>query len=654
MQKELKEIEQAMDEMSPEEKQMMEKMGVKDLLDNVKKNNGKEMQEAWDNAGRPLPKRDAARIAAISRTPLTDNSIAGHLASVHNKVITVLKPTAKTTAENIYAELKKSHNPAAIGNSAAGLWIMGKNEMAIYLMGKACIDDPTNTDNISNYAAMLSMNAGEHLALPFLNYLNTKFPKNSTVLNNIGQAWFGLGEINKAEKYLDSTIRIYAYHPQANFTIAVIEESKGQITKAVEAAKRSIKKTFSSEKENFLRKNNHKITPEDLSWDAPLPKDPLGLEKFIWPDYPFNVKQQDKLKAEWQSFTDSCNAENLKLELLETGLEQMAEAATEKRIQLMKKQNPAGMPIPLTALKAHKKLKYLVFEKDGAPITESKKSEAVHDAIALVENIEKPKYEAALTELHKKYNDKFGEGKENPFDEACADYNEANSAYLEGANKILLLANSDYLDFLRRMLNNQMNYKQYTIWPEELELEKVRAKRKWLLAISTQMIILDATTGKINCRHKEDKKLKHTKMAEFDDVACKYHSVLSLPVGTIKIDCSRITTELDLNFVKLGLKQDMDKVGFGNQFISATVEVGVEVGKEVEVGPLTIGATVGAGVGIEIDRTGITDVYVTGKAGVGVEAGPVNVEVGAEGRVGINTGKATVTANGSVGLKGIQ
>jgi len=43
-------------------------------------------------------------------------------------------------------------------------------------MGKACNDDPTNTDNINNYAAMLSMNSGEHLAIPMLNYLNKKYP----------------------------------------------------------------------------------------------------------------------------------------------------------------------------------------------------------------------------------------------------------------------------------------------------------------------------------------------------------------------------------------------------------------------------------------------------------------------------------------------
>lgn len=80
--------------------------------------------------------------------------------------------------------------------------MMGKVEFALYIMGKACIDDPSNTDNRNNYAAMLSMCGAPQLAIPLLNSLNQRFPKNSTVLNNIGQAWFGLGDIDKANAYL--------------------------------------------------------------------------------------------------------------------------------------------------------------------------------------------------------------------------------------------------------------------------------------------------------------------------------------------------------------------------------------------------------------------------------------------------------------------
>jgi tetratricopeptide (TPR) repeat protein len=674
VQKELEELEKEMADMDPEERKMLEKMGIKGTLENMKKMNGKEMQEAWENADIAIPKRDAARIASISQKPLTHLSMADQLKTVHGKVVTVLKPAAKNKAEEIYNELKTQHNGGAMGNAAVGLWMMGKTEMAIYTMGKACMDDPANTDNISNYASMLSMNGGEHLALPFLHYLNATFPKNSTLLNNIGQAWFGLGEISKAEKYLDSAIRIYAYHPQANFTQAVIEESKGETTKAVESAKKSIKEKFSGEKENFLRRQKYQLRPRDLSWDFPLPQDPLGLHKFTWPEYPFTIKQQDKLKEEWQKFITDCEAENQKLELQETALRELKDKVSEKRNELMMRGNLAGMPFPLMALKAHTKLKYLFFETGGEPISEEKKWEAVKDAILHVDSI-KDKHNEGVKKLREKYEPKFGEGKENPFEAACADFTKVSSAYLERANKILQYANDDYLNFLRRMLNNQIYYKQYTAWPEDFELEKVIAKRKWLMAISAQKVILDVIDGRIYCQDNEEDKPKSTKLAEFDDVACNYHSVLSLPVGTIKIDCSRITTELDIGFLKLGLKQNMDKLTFGDQFISATVEAGVEVGKETKLGPLTVGATGGARVGIEIDRTGITDVYIVGGVSAGVsttvisdatkalemstsELGTslpvkdISVEAGVEGRISIISGKGSMGGTGI--LKGIK
>ncbi|HYE56416.1 MAG TPA: tetratricopeptide repeat protein [Chitinophagaceae bacterium] len=96
--------------------------------------------------------------------------------------------------------------------SATGLWLKGKTDMAVYLMGKATAADPYNTDNVNNYASFLTMTSAEEAALPLLQKLNRQFPRNSTILNNIGQAWFGLGDLDKAMKYLDSAVLMFAMH----------------------------------------------------------------------------------------------------------------------------------------------------------------------------------------------------------------------------------------------------------------------------------------------------------------------------------------------------------------------------------------------------------------------------------------------------------
>ena len=80
-----------------------------------------------------------------------------------------------------------------------------------------------------------------------------------------------------------------------------------------------------------------------------------------------------------------------------------------------------------------------------------------------------------------------------------------------------------------------------------------------------------------------------------------------------------MTTELDLSGVKVGLTQDMDKENFSDQFVNCTVEVTTGIGN-VDVGGVA-GAEVSGGVGIEIGRQGVSDVYVIGKAEIGAGVG---------------------------------
>jgi tetratricopeptide (TPR) repeat protein len=296
----MKEMQEAMNEISPEDKRMMDSMGIKmpDTKSIQKSMSGitdAQLQKAFEDEKRIVPMRDAARNAAIPKA-VNGSRMGNYIASIQSKAEALLKPELKSMGDKIYSYIKSiSKNSTEAGNIAAGLWIAGKPELAFYTLGKICADDVANIDNLSNYASMLSMLDAQHLAIPILNNLNAKFPKNSTLLNNLGQAWFGLGEINKAEKYLDSAIRIYAYHPQANYTRSFIEESKGNIPKAIEAAKKSIRKAYSTEKENKLKKLGYTLKPDDIDWDLPMPQDALGLGKFNWPEYPLDVEQNKLL-----------------------------------------------------------------------------------------------------------------------------------------------------------------------------------------------------------------------------------------------------------------------------------------------------------------------------------------------------------------------
>ncbi|WP_298390536.1 hypothetical protein [Hydrotalea sp.] len=671
----MKEMQKAMDEMSPEDKKMMDSMGIKmPSTKTIPKLTDKQLADAWEDENRIVPKRDAVRIAAIPKA-VTDSKMAAYIAAIQNKLASTFKPEVITMGNKVYDYVKSnSKSTGQAGNMAMGLWMAGKPEIALYVLGKLCAADAGNTDNLSNYSAMLSMQGAQHLAIPILNNLNAKYPKNSTLLNNLGQAWFGLGEIGKAEKYIDSAIHIYAYHPQANLTKSLIEESKGNKQGAIDAAKRSIAKAYSMDKENRLNKLGYKLQTKDVAWDKPMPQDALGLEKFKWPDYPMNVEESEVLEVEWDAFKKKCQEDFDELRMQEKTLEKQVEEANNVRTKQLLQAGQRGImvyPFPPLAYKAMAKLGYLVVDKDGhIAFSHQKKAQAVANA-----NIEIAKFEDILSNqikvLDKQYEDDFGEGKPNPFDAACADYNKASNSFLSSSNTLLRDAFVDFLGFMRRKINNEMYYYQYTMWPENFELAKVQAKMSWLSLLVNQNPRFKDKNGW--CQDKIDSaEGKPFKLSKFDDIACQYKATMDLKIIKFTNNCSRMTSEFDFMFLNYVRKDDFERAE-GDTYIGSTLKVSVEAGKDQKAGPLKVEAKIGGGVELEFGRTGLEDVALIGEAKVGAGTGifdedeetdspgigiagkdafPTTVEAGIEGRISLISGHGEMGGSGI--LKGMK
>jgi hypothetical protein len=193
----------------------------------------------------------------------------------------------------------------------------------------------------------------------------------------------------------------------------------------------------------------------------------------------------------------------------------------------------------------------------------------------------------------------------------------------------------------------------YSEWPEKFEAHKLEAQIAWLGALSAEPPANFKSITKYKCA--KPVAGKPGKLAEFDDVACQYHSELNLIVFKMQSDCSRMTTTLDAKFLKLNLKQDMDKETFGDQFMNCTVEVKAKIGSDkMNMGPIAVGAKAEAGMGVEIDRSGVKDVYLIG--GVKAQAGVIDTKIGTgagiEGRISIISGQSSV--NGTGIFKGLK
>lgn len=676
MQELMKAAQQEIENMSPEDKKMMEEMGITmPDMNNIGKSvsgiSDAQLKKAFEDESRIVPEKDEARIASISKIPLADATIPAFLKSTHTKVLALLKPESKTLAEKLYTQQKSTGSTSdAIGNTAAGLWIMGRIQPALYIMGRVCTEDISNTDNLSNYASMLSMSGIQQSAIPVLNYLNTKYPGNSTILNNLGQAWFGLGDMQIAEKYLNSAIRIYAYHPQANFTKSFIEESKGKKTGAVALVKKSILHSYSEEKEERLRKLGHKLTSKEVSLPKNTKADPLNLGGFAAPPFPKSVDECIAMEPVWAAYRQQLKdqADALKSRLKEAWqvTTDMQQKRTNENTAMVKASMNAGSPqgvltlVPIHAAPAYLKQNDVLEEYNRRMAEFLKKTTAFLTGTA--EQLKK-EYEVTMDQLRDEDDEQTGEGLPNK--DYCPRYKETSDKYLRAYNEAMEPFFLEYLEIQKKYLNEKTHWQMYSEWPEKFEAHKLEAKIAWLNALTADQPISFISITEYKCA----KPLmgKAGKISQFDDVACKYHSELILPLGKMKMDCSRFTSELDLSVIKFGLKQDLDKETFADQFMSCNVEVGAKAGKEVKAGPLSVEASAGARIGLEIDRTGVKDVYVTGgvKAGagtniigegseaagtpssmMGVGVGDLSIDGGAEGRISLVSGKGSVYGTG--------
>jgi hypothetical protein len=631
----MKEMQGAIGEMSPEDKKTLDSLGfkmpdVKSIQKSVSGISDAQLKKAYENENRIVPVKDAARIQAAIGTTVSTSGMAAYIDKAHEFVLGKMLAGIKVEADKIYQQTRLQKSD--IGKTAVFLWIYGKPMHALYLAGMASKGTPTDADYLNNYAAFLTMAGAEQIALPILENLNKQYPKNSTILNNICQAWFGLGDIDRANKYADSVLRIYAYHPQANLTKCLIEESKGNIPAAIEAAKRSVRKGYSQEKENKLNKLGYKLKPADLDWDRPMPQDAMGLAKFTWPEYPLEVDKTKLLGLEWITFRENCDKQLKELSKKMELLEKETEEQNKKRLQEVIQASQQGMMasiVPLSTAKAIVKLRPMIESDLGNNAfvfaDELQSLQKVYDKVAEREDV----LDAQQKVIDEKYEGQIGEGRTNPLEAICRDENAIRNEFLK-INHDLEVAFKGYQQTAYRRINNLLYYYQYTQWPDQFELSKVWAQMAWLQMLRDQKVMFKDKSHwcvKVNVNPQKSS----DSLQQFDDVACKYTSTMNLGGGEIISQCSRTIVKLSVPGIDFNMKHDVE----ANRIISGSVMVGVSKSLGATKGPIGAEVEANAGVGVEFDNTGVTNVAAV--AGVSVNAAGQTV-VGIEGRVSVNGG----------------
>lgn len=600
-------------------------------------------QAAEENEPGTVPKRDVARIKQLPDKVLTEAELARFVKKVDTEVGKLLEAEDKAEAQKIYTSLKSEKRSSDyISKAASALWMSGYPEIALYILGKECTANPSNVNNLNNYAALLAMYGGEHTALPILQNLDKRFPNNSTILNNIGQSWFGLGDMNSAKKNLTGAMRAYGLHSQANQTMCLIQESEGKKVEAIESIKKSIKENYTTEKEARLTELGGKLEYDDLPFRYPAKAEPLGIEKFmsVIPPYPFEAGiASKKSQMEWDDFKRKVWDAEAKLKEETRVREQKVKAYSNRLLSNPQILKPYNNTVYLTSAR---KLKLLYDWYTDRFIALDKKRQAAADTIK--------KWKVELQEAI----EALGYDPQNP-NKNCGKIKSLSTNFLLKANTLWQQRNAELLSLEKQKLNAEATYALYGTYDRSIyEMTIVNIKTAFLFFLGNLRCEFEGG----DCITSEVQKPPPKVLPDFDSLNCNYTEEFNIkPFTTITIECNKMTTEFDID-TELGLKI---KAGWQENLntgkvTKGTLELGYEVGPKspTKFGPVGAELKGQVSAGVEITSDGVKEVYVKGSSTIdlaGSIEGEFQTPLGPNDPKGLSAMSGEVKVSWNVGSK---
>lgn len=259
-------LEEAMnnEKMSEEEKEEMRK-NMKNLKPVLEEHNKKTADYPEFNTNKELiPRKDPNRIIAMAKKALAKTEIAGYANGLYSKMMAKINPEEMALVKKVIAQNPKA---ADIGSAALFAMLQGHPEAAMALAIKAVVSDPLNPNWQNNMAALLTGYGYPEQAMPVLKKLQTEFPGNSTVLNNIGQAWMKLGEADSASRFFKAALALNPNHTEAKKGEGLIEELKGDPVKAIKRYAEEMENTATTFTDRLLKNSKGNKYTNVLDFD---------------------------------------------------------------------------------------------------------------------------------------------------------------------------------------------------------------------------------------------------------------------------------------------------------------------------------------------------------------------------------------------------
>lgn len=435
-------MEDATKGMSVEEKAQMNEMMKGVMPDMTQPHMGIAVYPEFTSNKQLVPKKDMARINSIPKKNLSQADMSGYATNLYNKLLTKGDAAEMAMVKKIIAQSPKAND---IGRAAILCMEQGHPQAAMALSMKAVIADPSNPNWQNNMASMLTQYGYPEQAVPVLQKLRNEFPSNSTVMNNLAQAWFGLGDMDSTKTIIRIAGRLNPYHPEAEETEGVVDETSGDPVKATEEYVESMENSINPFTEQLIKNNDGQNKLDNLDFEKL--KHNITIYEYFKKDWIEIPKLSDKVSG----FDDDMKIKNgyqKMFEDLESKIDKLNEAAQDELSTLA--------------------------DKDSASFIQTMMGEAMKGLnvmtkpAIIVQNVLQSylfkwqkDYAKENSELMEKINDAQTEITKSGQDDKCVDMDQKNNAFLDFANPLIREFHARKIEEFRWWLNAYCTWTWY-------------------------------------------------------------------------------------------------------------------------------------------------------------------------------------------------
>jgi tetratricopeptide (TPR) repeat protein len=196
-----------------------------------------------------FPERKSGLLASLPDGTINKQELITFLTATNTELKKKIPAEKVKNAESILAKMKG--DGAETGLAGVMAWYSNSPLEALLIITYASIRSPDD-NTLNNCSALFNLCGLEDRAVPVLKYVLAHDPNNSTVLNNLGQAYAGLGDLNTSMNYLRAAMVNSPSHPEACATAAYIEAERGNTAEAVKLMSKALQTGYSEARVKFI------------------------------------------------------------------------------------------------------------------------------------------------------------------------------------------------------------------------------------------------------------------------------------------------------------------------------------------------------------------------------------------------------------------